>query len=115
MAKRRGSHLERRFSEMIAGLVAGKLIPAPERELVFAPPRKWRFDFAWPAFMLAVEIEGGVHLGKAGRHTSAEGFTKDAEKYNHAAQLGWTVLRFTPKHLRNGYALAELNKVFLWR
>ena len=33
-------------------------IPEPTRELVFAPPRKWRFDFAWPEHLVAVEIDG---------------------------------------------------------
>ena len=35
-------------------------LPEPEREYRFAPPRRWRFDFAWPAAMLALEVEGGV-------------------------------------------------------
>jgi len=72
-------------------------IPAPERELVFAPPRKWRFDFAWPFNKIAVEIEGGAWIG--GRHNRASGFIKDAEKYNNAALLGWRVLRYTPQNI----------------
>ena len=37
--------------------VAG--LPAPEREFVFHPLRKWRFDFAWPEQFVAAEVEGG--------------------------------------------------------
>src|ERR1035437_4661972 len=55
----------------------------PLREFRFHPERKWRFDFAWPLYQLAVEIEG------RGRHQSFGGFEKDAEKYNAAAKLGW--------------------------
>ena len=29
------------------------------REHRFAPPRRWRFDLAWPAERLAVEVDGG--------------------------------------------------------
>lgn len=55
--------------------------------------RKFRFDFAWPEYMLAVEIEGGA--GTGGRHTRKRGFQSDCEKYNHALLNGWRVLRFT--------------------
>jgi len=64
-----------------------------EDEHRFHPTRRWRFDFAWPSKKIAVEIEGGTWTG--GRHTRGAGFQKDCEKYNAAAVLGWTVLRFT--------------------
>lgn len=74
-------------------------LPKPECEYKFAPKRRWRFDFAWPALMLAVEIEGGVWSG--GRHTSGVGFTLDCEKYNEATILGWRVLRVTGEQVKN--------------
>jgi very-short-patch-repair endonuclease len=73
-------------------------LPAPQREYKFAPKRRWRFDFAWPELMLAVEIEGGVWSG--GRHTSGVGFTADCEKYNEATILGWRVLRVTGQQVK---------------
>lgn len=69
-------------------------LPEPVREHKFHPFRNWRFDFAWLEYKLAVEIEGGTWMEK-GRHTSGSGFEKDTEKYNAAALMGWTVLRFT--------------------
>ena len=60
----------------------------------FHPSRKWRFDYAIPAAMVAVEVEGGVFTG--GRHTTGAGFTADLEKYNTAESMGWHVLRITP-------------------
>ena len=64
------------------------------REHHFAPPRRWRFDFAWPDAMVAVEIEGVTSYGShIGRHQSAKGFEADAEKYERALELGWTVYR----------------------
>lgn len=67
----------------------------PEREYRFHPERKWRFDFAWPEHMLAVEIDGGAWTG--GRHVRGSGFTRDCEKMTEAALMGWRVLRLTPK------------------
>lgn len=59
----------------------------------FHPDRKWRFDFAIPEHKIAIEYEG-IYSRKSG-HTTHKGYTKDTEKYNEAAKLGWTVLRYT--------------------
>lgn len=72
-------------------------LPAPEPEYRFAPPRRWRFDYAWPDAKVALEVEGGVWI--RGRHTRGSGFLKDMEKYNAAAVRGWRVLRCTPTQL----------------
>ena len=72
-------------------------LPAPTFEHTFAPPRKWRFDIAWPAWGVALEVEGGVFTG--GRHSRGAGMVKDMEKYNTAAIHGWTVLRCMPTTL----------------
>jgi len=61
----------------------------------FHPKRKWRFDFAIPSRMIAIEYEG-IFSEKSG-HTTHKGYIKDTEKYNEAAKLGWTVLRYTAK------------------
>jgi hypothetical protein len=71
-----------------------------EREYRFSHSRRWKFDFAWPSIMLAVEVEGGVYSG--GRHVTGSGYTADCEKYNQAALKGWTVLRYTPAMLKKG-------------
>ncbi len=76
----------------------GMVAVLPEREYRFAPPRKWRFDFAWPNLRVAVELEGGVWTG--GRHATGAGLVSDMDKYNAAASLGWLVLRFSATHLR---------------
>jgi len=76
--------------------------PAPEREYLFHRKRKWRFDFAWPALLIAMEVEGGVWSG--GRHVRGEGYEGDCEKYNEAQMAGWMVLRFTPGMIKQGKA-----------
>lgn len=75
-----------------------------EREHLFHPKRRWRFDFAFPDVKLAVEIEGGVWMKKS-RHTSPRGFMGDIEKYNEATNLGWRLLRFTPEQVKKGMAI----------
>lgn len=88
---------------MLLALRAAKLVDGMTREHRFHATRAWRFDFAWPALRLALEVEGGTRSG--GRHTTGSGFEADAEKYNEAALLGWTVLRVTSAQVRSGQAL----------
>ena len=83
-------------------------LPEPEREYRFHPTRRWRFDFAWPDVMLAVEVEGGTW--SQGRHTRGSGYAADCEKYNEAALLGWRVLRFTADMVNNWSALETVRE-----
>lgn len=78
-------------------------------ELKFHPKRRWRFDFAIPSKMIAVEVEGGAWIG--GRHTRGAGFVKDLEKYNEALRLGWKVIRVTPQQLRTEYTLQLIKEL----
>lgn len=79
---------------------AGLEYPEPVREHPFHAARAWRLDFCWPAAMVAVEIEGGVFLRAGGRHNLGAGMAADAEKYNAAVFLGWSVIRLTDKQLK---------------
>lgn len=64
-----------------------------EKEYKFHPARRWRFDYAFPFLMIAVEVDGGVWTG--GRHINPAGYINDMEKLNTAASMGWLVLRIT--------------------
>ena len=77
--------------------------PVPVLEFIFHPTRKWRFDFAYPDLLVAIEVEGATWV--AGRHTRGSGYEKDAEKYGEAAILGWRVLKVTSSMIKNGMAL----------
>lgn len=90
------SSLEREFESLWQACGDSELEPV--REHTFHPVRRWRFDFAFPAQRVAIELEGGVH--SRGRHTRGKGFIADCDKYNAAAELGWTVLRYTSEHLK---------------
>jgi hypothetical protein len=95
-------------ADTFAAVIVATGLPAVIREHRFAPPRHWRFDYAWPSLRLALEIEGGTWTG--GRHVRARGYERDCEKYNAAALAGWTVLRATTSMLRDGRALAILQQ-----
>ncbi len=78
-------------------------LPKPAREFRFHPRRRWRFDFAWPLYKIAVEVDGGIYC--RGRHVRGPGFERDAEKGNEAVMAGWRVLHFTPRMVRTGQAV----------
>lgn len=84
-------------------------LPKATREYQFASPRKWRFDIAWPAFHVALEIEGGAF--SLGAHVRGVHFLQDMEKYNAAALLGWRLFRVTPQHVNDGRALQLVEAV----
>lgn len=99
-------------------LVQAAGFPAPVPEYRFHPRRKWRFDFAWPDRMVALEREGGRFVcvvcdcGRkrtvfVSRHMDRHGFESDAIKYATAAAMGWAVVRVTVPMITSGVA-AEL-------
>lgn len=112
------SDLERAFDTQFR--ILGQDLPNPEAQFLFAPPRRFRFDRAWPDFAVAAELEGTVgrsypvkchNCGQLVRATKGDGspgeviilpgfhqrigrFMADKEKYNLAVEHGWLVLRF---------------------
>lgn len=80
------------------------------KEYQFAPPRKFRFDFAFfcswygipnKKVKVGIEYEGLIfeanrqHSTGTSGHTTIKGFTSNCEKYNLAQLDGWIVLRYT--------------------
>lgn len=85
----------------------------PVTEWEFHPDRRWRFDYAWPAHLIALEVEGLTHEG--GRHQTIKGYSHDLEKYNAAGLTGWLVLRCTYKMLSDGTVYRLLDEAFRLR
>ncbi len=93
---------------------------SPGGEHRFHPRRRWRFDFFFPEYAVALEVEGGVsghRLSKAvskdgveyqrqSRHLTAQGFEEDAIKYFEAAKLGITVVSVTSKMVSDHRAIS---------
>ena len=93
---REPSYLERSFGLMVAQ--AG--LPDPVCEYRFHATRRWRFDFAWPDRLFAVEIEG-ISPDGGGRHQRLPGFLADAEKHEAALLAGWRVYRVPGQWIAN--------------
>ena len=94
-------------------LILDDELPTPHMEYSFHPTRRWRFDFAWPEYRVAVECEGGIW--SQGRHVRGLGFQRDCTKYNEAAILGWIVIRVTRRHIEDGRALVWIRRALVER
>ena len=79
--------------------------PEPTSEMKFAPYRRFKFDWAFTAHKLAVEVDGGNHMVRenargemvpVGQHVGKS----EREKMNLAAMMGWRVMHFTPQDLK---------------
>ncbi|MBQ4929401.1 DUF559 domain-containing protein [Acinetobacter baumannii] len=77
-----------------------------EQEYKFHSDRKWRADFLITGTKILIEVEGGIWSG--GRHTRGKGYLGDMEKYNSAAMMGFTVLRFSTEQVKSGMALKQI-------
>lgn len=100
--------------EMFEKTIIQSGFPAPTRELQFAPPRKWRIDFAWPKYKLAIEVEGGIFKRKhgiKGGHVRGAGYKSNMQKYNEIEMQGYTLLRFMPEQLMN-YGIDMVGRFF---
>jgi hypothetical protein len=98
-------------------------LPPLERQLRFAKHlgRQWRFDFAFPDYWLAVEIQGvvvrriGGKMVTMGGHADVQGMRNDHDKHNTATLLGWSVLQFMPSEIRPRRAIEMTMRVLAAR
>lgn len=67
----------------------------PVAEYRFLEKRRFRFDFAWPGQLVAVELDGGQWVAHGGRHNR----DSDRVKKNLAAAHGWRVLAFSNQQI----------------
>lgn len=88
-------------------------VPEPVREFRFHETRRWRADFAWPKYGLAVEIDGGLFTH--GRHSRGAGMLADMEKYNELTHAGWAVLRYAPAQVRSAFAAQDIKRFLVPR
>lgn len=89
-------------------------LPIPEREYRFRgiPPanRRWRFDFAWPDYNIAVEIQGGQYT--RGGHARIGKAWLEHDKMNSAQVMGWIVLQVTPEYVGSPEFMVQLEMAF---
>lgn len=105
-------------SRIFAADCAAQGLPEPLPEGRFHPSRMWRFDYCWPLYRVALEVEGGIHMAHRTGHTSIAGIKRDIDKGNEAIRLGWYVLRVLPENLMKHETYALLRDVLInrgWR
>jgi hypothetical protein len=101
--------------------------PVPEFKIALCVGRQYRWDFAWPQYMLAVELHGlvvvrGYASGSVsasaivrGGHGTVPGMIRDMDKQNTAVLLGWSQLVFAQNHVKSGAAIQVLQRVLAAR
>lgn len=94
-----------KLSDSLLKKIRAAELPEPVAEFEFHPTRGWRFDFAYPGYRVAVEVEGGVWVAGKSRHNRGAGMVADMEKYNEASLLGWVLIRCDPSMIRRGVAV----------
>lgn len=62
----------------------------------FAPPRRFRFDFAHLPSKIAIELQGGIFNPNT-RHINGAALLKEYEKLNLAALHGWRLFYVSTK------------------
>jgi len=114
--------------ELMALHIRASILPTPEREYRFAAMacggtgrgvrerlrkaglKDWRFDFAFPGYGIALEVEGGTRV--QGRHSRHDGYQEDCLKYSMATILNWKVIRVTTEMVKAGVAMELLQQTF---
>ena len=92
------------LENILAQQIKWAKLPAPHREYSHViPKRKYRFDFAWPEFKFAVEVQGGTWIKAA--HSTGGGIERDCEKIILAQLEGWKVFPVTRGQIEDGNAL----------
>jgi len=76
------------------------------RQYVFHPGRKWRFDFQLPLRYIAIEVEGGLFV--KGRHSRGKSYEADLRKYNQATINGYRLLRYSTDMVKSGEAIKQI-------
>lgn len=79
--------------------------PAPVPQYRAVAERRWKWDLAWPAHNLLVEVDGGQYTGGRHQRPGRWGADNDAEKQSTAAALGWVTMRFTRKMIEDSRAV----------
>jgi len=68
-------------------------MPQPIRDCRFLT---FKIDLAYPALLLAIEVDGGQAMARGGRH----GGNRDYQKTRELTLAGWRLLRFTSNEVR---------------
>jgi hypothetical protein len=106
-----------RFEELFEFQCGAYKLPEPHQQYYFAESmgRKFRSDFAWPAYKLLVEIEGGIWRAGGGAHSHPIDIERDIERRQHAVLLGFFMLPVITDQVKKGEAIIIVQRVLASR
>ena len=107
----------KRFEDLLAFQCRAYQLPQPHEQYRFAQSmgRQFSADFAWPAYHLLLEVQGGIWRAGGGAHSHPLNIERDIEKQQHAVLLGWFVLPVTTDQVEKGDAIVLLQKTLIAR
>jgi len=93
---------------LFASLCQARGLPMPVSEYRFAPPRRWRWDWAFVEEKIAIEQQGGIWTH--GRHVRGAALLKEWDKLNEGAVRGWRIVYCSPQQFASGDVLAVVER-----
>lgn len=101
------------FEELFAFQCRAYRVPEPRQQYLFARElgRKFKADFAWPQYSLLVEIQGGIWMPGGGAHSRPMKIETDIERQQIACQLKLFLCPVTTDQVKNGEAIALLQRL----
>lgn len=99
---------ESELEAILANRLAIDGLPLGVPQHRFVPSRQFRFDRAWPAQMVAAEVQGGTWSQNG--HARPSMIQRDCLKLSIAAALGWRVLPLTREMIEDGTAVALIRQ-----
>ena len=96
------SKYEDRLYDALREELAPLDLPMPERQYLIVEDKAWRLDFAWPQFMLAIEVDGGNWI--RGSHTRASDYVRRRAIVGH----NWRCYSYHTDELASAEGLREV-------
>ncbi len=83
-------------------------LPVLQYRWALSEGRQYRADGAYPDAHVLLEVQGGIWATNPGRHNRGSGYERDCERDNLAALMGWKLLRFTERMIKDGTAVKTI-------
>lgn len=100
-----------RLEEMLWRRIMDAGLPEPQRQYYWArPERMFRSDFAYPEARILLEVQGGIWAANPGRHNRGSGYEDDLRRSNIAVLLGYRLLAFSERMIKDGTAVQTIDK-----
>jgi hypothetical protein len=104
--------LELSFASQLDLAVRAGRIPPYVVQWRGIPGRRYSFDFAWPAWKLTCEVQGGTWMPNRSGHSTGIGLQRGYEKQSLAAIHGIYTMACDSTQIKKGIALKWVIQFF---